>query len=754
MFLRGSGICFVWMSLDVRKGNGMMRVLFGMLCVACAAGAAAGEVWVKAGAAGGDGSKKRPFATLAQARDAVRAAREKEAVGSGQLAVGSKQGDAPDAYTVRVAAGTYALTEPFTLEPRDSGVEYVGAGMEKTRVTGGIVVGGWEETGDGVWSVPVPAGADGKPAYFESLFVNGKRAVRARHPNTGFFSPKALKQTLLTNANPRAEYAVAELTGAPGDLAPLAGTPEAELRFAQVVVHHNWDTTRRIVLGFDAATETLRTQGGKWKPWNPWRTNSLYYVENVRQAFDAPGEWLYDGARGRILYRPRKGERLPGSWWGGAEIVAPVPGLQTLVVFKGDIEATNFVRNIRFKDIAFLYTDSPRRADQVEKAFIAPGILGAADRPGPTQFEPMQAAARTEAAVMADGAHDIAFEDCEVAHTGEYGIWFRAGCVSNRVLRCALDDLGAGGIRIGDPGGKGVSVTSNAVAAAAGPYWTAFNEVDNCIVTRGGRFHASATAMWIGHSPDNRITHNEIRDHFYTGVSVGWVWGYRGSVAQRNLVACNRISRIGQGALGDMGGVYTLGTSFGTVVRNNVIFDVDSYTYGGWGLYPDEGSEGIVFENNLVYDTKDSSFHQHYGRDNIVRNNILAFSRQYQVAVTRAEPHRSAVIEGNIIYWERPGEGLATKRYRGTEKAKVDWLRNLWWCADGPVDFNGKTFEEWQAEGRDAGGLVADPLFEDPGARDFRLKRGSPASAIGFKPFDFSEAGVTGDRAWRRRARR
>ena len=716
------------------KKTGSFIFMVGVACVATA-----GELFVAPdGTADGDGSKRRPFATLEQARDAVRAARD---------------AGCTDAWTVKLRGGTYPLTKPFELEPRDSGVAYVGEGMERTVVTGGLRVEGWAESEDGIWDAPIPTLQDGSRAYFESLFVNGNRAVRARHPNAGFFTPKAVNQTVRTNDNPRMEYAVAELTGASGDLAPLAATPADELRFAQVVVHHNWDTTRRILIGFDAATETLSTQGGKWKPWNPWRTNSLYYVENVRAAFDAPGEWFYDGTGGKILYRPLKGERRPGSRR-GSEVVAPVPGLQTLVVFKGQPDATNFVRDVKFRDIAFLYTDSPRRADQVRNTGIAPEVLGAVDQPGTTQFEPMQAAARTEAMVMADGAHNVMFADCEVAHTGEYGIWFRAGCVSNRIVRCALTDLGAGGIRIGDPGGKGASIASNAVATMTGPYHTAFNEVDNCIITRGGRFHASATAVWIGHSPDNRITHNEIRDHFYTGVSVGWVWGYKGSVAQRNLIAHNRISKLGQGALGDMGGVYTLGTSFGTVVRDNVIFDVDSYTYGGWGLYPDEGSEGILFENNLVYDTKDSSFHQHYGKDNIVRNNILAFSRQYQMAITRAEPHRSAVIEGNIIYWEKPGEGLGTKRYRGTEKAITDWSRNLWWCTDGEVDFSGKNFAEWQAEGRDAGGLVADPLFENAAKRDFRLKRGSPAFEIGFKPFDFSEAGVYGDRSWRRRAQK
>ena len=245
--------------------------------------------------------------------------------------------------------------------------------------------------------------------------------------------------------------------------------------------------------------------------------------------------------------------------------------------------------------------------------------------------------------------------------------------------------------------------------------------------------------MWVGHSPHNVIRHNDVYDLYYSAFSLGWVWGYGPSRAHHNEVAFNHAHHIGQRVLSDMGCIYTLGISPGTTIHDNHFHDVISYDYGGWGLYTDEGSTGIEMKNNLVYRCSRGGFHQHYGKENRIENNIFAYGGEHQIQRTRTEEHTSFFFERNIVFWDNDSP-LFGSNWKDNN-FKLD--NNLYWHAGKPIKFPGDlSFEQWQAErDQDVHSLIADPGFVDPANDDFHSQPDSPALKLGFEPFDYTQAG-------------
>ncbi len=516
------------------------------------------------------GTAQAPFRSLARAQAAVRA----------EVAKGLQR-----PVRVVIGAGTYCLNQTLLLEPGDSGtaehaITWAAAVGEKVVISGGRPIIGWQRQEGNLWVASVPWA---RQKGFRELYVNGKRAVRARAPNAN----AAVPYWLVRLSNLSGDLSTFELSFGEGQPSALAKPSEAE-----VVTLGNFEVFRKPVASFQPTGGTLVLArphlAAEAAPWNWPRVGRWGFLEGTREFLDASGEWYLDQTAGVVYYQAGAAEDLST-----AEVMAPV--LTQILEIKGTSERP--VRNVQFTGLRFAHAGwslPPGGYYGVQACHFMTG--GAA----PTPWRLVGPALRWQ------WAEQCALLGGELAHTGGSGVHLATGCRGCRIEGNRVWDIGGNGLQIGNDGGpdnpEGVTDPST-LQRVVRDNRVANNEVHHCGVEYYG-----AVGIWVGFAAATTVAHNLVHDLPYSGISVGWRWAPVRTVIQDNVVEYNHIYRV-MGSLTDGAGIYTLGWQPGTILRGNLIHDVlrSPYAQGppNDGIFFDQFSKGFLVEANTVYNTAD-----------------------------------------------------------------------------------------------------------------------------------------------------
>ncbi len=475
-----------------------------------------------------------------------------------------------------------------------------------------------------------------------------------------------------------------------------------------------------------------------------WERNFRYYLSNVFEALDQPGEWYLNRHTGRLTYYP-----MPGEVMMQAEVIAPVMRSRMLT-FEGELASGRFIEHLHFRDLAFRHLDGDM--DKHNGAY-------------------RQGHMYLTSALVAKGLRNASFERCEFSQLGEYGLELADGCRNVTVRQCHIWDLGAGALQLGvtdlgtllgnkKPEARGQKAEVSDLRTqpsdlSSNPRNVTGLVIDNCCIHRLGTIWHGCYGIVNRFASNTRITHNEIFDIHWDAIGLDARWDWKGeNYSHGNVVAYNHLHHVGLRYHTDAAAIYQFGP-LDTHIHHNLIHDTVAYPYicGYAGVYLDEQSRGARVENNLVYNTEWFAYFQHKGMDNLFRNNIGAFARNGLLGRgSLNEQWKANFFEAsNNIYISSNAVALGSGWEPGEKPPVV--TRNLYHTlATNTLTFAGTSFAEWQAAGHDAGSVIADPGCRNPAAFDFSLAPDAPAcQAIGFVPFDaeLRKAGLTGDAAWR-----
>ena len=573
----------------------MKKLFVTAICILCSHWLLAGEIWISPkGSDFNDGTRQSPKATLTSA---LRQAREWRRTEDNRIQGG---------ITIYMEGGTYAFHEPVFIRPEDSGTKESptiirSVGDEKVILSGGISIKGWKKQGK-VWVADVPA-FNGRPLDFRQLWVNGKKAVRARDVED--FE----KMNRICSVDEKNEIlyvpavSIRRLIDNKGNL---------KAKYAEMVLHQMWCVAnlriRSVEVQGDSAAIRFHQPESRIQFEHPWPRpmvttnghNSAFYLTNARELQDVPGEWYHDIDARKVYYYPREGEKMQE-----AEVI--VPAVETLVRVEGTLDRP--VRHIRFEKITFSYTTWMHPSEKGHVPLQAGMYLTDGYRIDPKMqrnylnhpLDNQGWLGRPAAAVRVVAARQIDFERCRFEHLGSTGLDYEEAVQGGVVRGCLFRDIAGNGLLVGS--------FSPAAHETHLPYDPADRrevctqqQINNCYFTEIGNEDWGCLAIAAGYVGDVNIEHNEISEVPYSGISLGWGWTQTVNCMRNNRVHANLIHHYAK-HMYDVAGIYTLGSQPKSYVTENCVHSIYKPGYvhdpNHWFyLYTDEGSSFITVRDN------------------------------------------------------------------------------------------------------------------------------------------------------------
>ena len=573
----------------------MKKLFLTAICILCSHWLLAGEIWISPkGSDFNDGTRQSPKATLTSA---LRQAREWRRTEDNRIQGG---------ITIYMEGGTYAFHEPVFIRPEDSGTKESpttirSVGDEKVILSGGISINGWKKQGK-VWVADVPV-FNGRPLDFRQLWVNGKKAVRARDVED--FE----KMNRICSVDEKNEIlyvpavSIRRLIDNKGNL---------KAKYAEMVLHQMWCVAnlriRSVEVQGDSAAIRFHQPESRIQFEHPWPRpmvttnghNSAFYLTNARELQDVPGEWYHDIDARKVYYYPREGEKMQE-----AEVI--VPAVETLVRVEGTVDRP--VCHIRFEKITFSYTTWMRPSEKGHVPLQAGMYLTDGYRIDPKMqrnylnhpLDNQGWLGRPAAAVRVVAARQIDFERCRFEHLGSTGLGYEEAVQGGVVRGCLFRDIAGNGLLVGS--------FSPAAHETHLPYDPADRRevctqqhINNCYFTEIGNEDWGCLAIAAGYVGDVNIEHNEISEVPYSGISLGWGWTQTVNCMRNNRVHANLIHHYAK-HMYDVAGIYTLGSQPKSYVTENCVHSIYKPGYvhdpNHWFyLYTDEGSSFITVRDN------------------------------------------------------------------------------------------------------------------------------------------------------------